>query len=257
MNLIGWFRAFFRFFIFLGTTCAFLTPILTRTFIKGFDLPYSLRMRSQCARLCMRFMGVRVDRNIPPAIEGPCIYVGNHRSYIDPVAVIADIPAMPVAKAEVSSWPLIGFAARATGVMYVKRDNKQSRKNTLEAMADILEDGHQVLIYPEGTTSAEPYTLPMRFGAFKLASDKNIPIVPIAIEYPRREDSWIGNDSFLRHFFHFFSQKRIVLKMEYGQPIYHADFNELVQLTRAWIDGRLSAWSKEKLVNLEAAKSGE
>lgn len=237
--MVTYFRGIGRFFIFLFASLYYLTPILIRAAVRGDDLAYALELRRRWANVCSRLVGVRIDVNEPPEVEGPCLYVGNHRSYFDPVAVLRDVKALPVAKAEVSSWPFIGFAARATGVMYVKRENRDSRKRTVEAIEDTLKDGFSVLIYPEGTTHVEVKTQEFRQGGFRVAAELGVPVVPIAIEYGRVEDAWVGTDTFIPHFLTTFGRRHIYVKMRYGQPIVDTDYERLVKRTQDWIDGEM------------------
>jgi lyso-ornithine lipid O-acyltransferase len=234
-------RGMYRFFIFLIVSLAYLGVILTRAAIKGNDLAHALELRRRWAIRCSRWVGVRIDVNEPPVVEGPCVYMGNHRSYFDPIAVLRDVKALPVAKAEVSGWPFIGFAARSTGVMYVDRENRDSRRATVLAIEETLKKGYSVLIYPEGSTYLGLKSQPFRQGAFRVAAELGAPIVPIAIEYSRPEDAWVGTDFFLSHFLATFGQYRIYVKMRYGQPILDGDPERLLARTQEWIDNEIAA----------------
>jgi lyso-ornithine lipid O-acyltransferase len=234
-------RGIGRFFIFFFVTLAYLTPILVRAAIKGNDLSHALELRRRWANFCCSLVGVRIDVNEPPAMEGPCLYMGNHRSYFDPVAVLRDVKALPVAKAEISGWPFIGFAARSSGVMYVKRENRDSRRATVLAIEETLKDGFSVLVYPEASTHMDATCREFRPGAFRLAAEMGVAIVPIAIEYSRPEDAWVGTDTFIPHFLSVFGQHRIYVKMRYGQPIRDADPERLSARVREWIDDQVAA----------------
>ena len=243
--MITYFRGIARFFIFLFVALYYLIPILIRAAVRGNDLPYALERRRKWAVFCSHLVGVRIDVNEPPEVEGPCLYVGNHRSYFDPVAVLRDVKALPVAKAEVNGWPFIGFAARATGVMFVKRESRDSRKRTVGAIEDTLKEGFSVLIYPEGTTHVEVKTREFRQGGFRVAAEWGVPVVPIAIEYSRVEDAWVGTDTFIPHFIQTFGRRRIYVRMRYGQPIVDADYERLVQRTQEWIDAAIVEMQKD------------
>lgn len=242
--MVIYFRGIVRFFIFLSTSLYYLIPILIRAAIRGDDLAHTLKKRRIWANNCTRLVGVRIEVNTPPEVEGPCVYVSNHRSYFDPVAVLRDVEALPVAKAEVSSWPFIGFAAKATGIMWVKRENRDSRRRTVEAIEETLKEGFSVLIYPEGSTHIELKSHPFRQGAFRVAAELGVPVVPIAIEYSRPEDAWVGTDTFIPHFLSTFGRRRIHVKMQYGQPITGTDFEKLVQQTQDWIDAEVAEMRK-------------
>lgn len=234
-----------RFLIFVILAIYYLTPILVHAAVVKDGLPYALRRRRKWARVCSRLVGVSIDVDDPPTVEGPAVYISNHRSYYDPVAVLRDVEASPVAKAEVGSWFFIGFAARATGVMFVKRENKESRRQTIGAIEETLKRGLSVLIYPEGTTHIDLKSMPFRPGAFRVAAEMGRPVIPIAIEYSRPEDAWVGSDTFIPHFLEIFGQRRVNLKMRYGQPIVDGDFEQLIQRTQEWIDGQIVVMRKE------------
>lgn len=238
-------RGFLRFWIFAFVALFYLIPILVRAAIKGDDLAYALRRRRKWALACSRLVGIRIDVNEPPVVQGPCVYIGNHRSYYDPIAALRDVEALPVAKAEVDGWPFIGFAARSTGVMFVKRENRESRRLTVEAIEETLKGGHSVLVYPEGTTHTDLKSRPFRLGAFRVAAALGVPVIPMAIEYSRPEDAWIGSDTFIPHFLKVFGQRRIYVKMRYGQPFVDDDAERLVQRTQAWIDEEVREMRRE------------
>jgi 1-acyl-sn-glycerol-3-phosphate acyltransferase len=162
--------------------------------------------------------------------------ISNHRSYIDPVITLREAKAFPVAKAEVSKWPLIGWGAKFTGIIFVKRESRDSRRGAIQAIEEALDEQLPVLIYPEGTTTGEPGTLPFKMGAFRVAARKGVPVIPCAIDYPNPRDYWIGDDTFVRHFFETFSRLKTRVVVRYGPPIYGDDPKELAKEARAWID---------------------
>ncbi len=240
----GKLAAVYRGLFMAGCTLWYLVPLLVQSALFGHDMRRALRVRKRWARTVLRHLGVRILREGPlPAPEGPALYVGNHRSYLDPIVVLHDVEALPVAKAEVASWPLIGFAARATGIMYVKRESKRSRFGTLMAIRQTLQEGHSVLLYPEGTTHLDPHTMPFRAGAFRVAAELGVPVVPVAIDYPDPANAWVGDATFLPHFLQAFAKKYLEVRIAYGPPLVHDDARQLVARTREWIDGRLKEWN--------------
>lgn len=213
-----------------------VTPALVKAVFTGIDLPFALRMRRLWARRSLKVLGVKPERQGELPEGGPFLFVGNHRSYLDPIVVLSEIEALPIAKAEVGSWPLIGFGAKATGIMYVKRESKNSRAATLDAMRSTLNDGYSVLVYPEGTTHIEPATRDLKKGAFSVAARAGFMVVPMAIEYGDVQDAWVGSDTFIPHFVRCFGKKNTYVKIAYGVPIASEDPNFLLAETRKWID---------------------
>jgi len=183
-------------------------------------------------------LGVRMHvQGTPP--DFPCVLMANHRSYLDPVVITHDSRVYPVAKAEVAGWPIVGYGVKVSGVLFLKRESAESRRNTLQGIADKLAEGFAVLLFPEGTTHAQASTLAFRSGGFKLAAENGFPVVPVAIEYRNPEDYWIGDDGFLPHFFRRFGEPSLDVFVHYGSAILDSRADVLMSLTKEWIDAEL------------------
>ena len=208
----------------------------------------ALRLRRRWANAILPFLGIELSvYGTPP--EEACILVGNHISYIDPVAVLHDVLAWPVAKAEVSKWPLIGNMAKNTGILFVERENRNSRADTIKAIDAAVKRGLQIMIYPEGTTNAEPKTLPFRRGAFRLAAKEGFAIYPMAITYSRADAAWVGDDTFIPHFLRTFRRKRLGIQLSYGPRLQDPDEISLLGKAQSWIDEELVRLSHSSSVD--------
>lgn len=228
-------RAFLRAIILVGCLVFHIICVVIPAIFRGINQDYALRVAHFWLGWLVRRLGVRLDKHgAPPA--GPHIFVGNHRSYLDGVIAMSEIRSLPVAKAELASWPLVGYGAKLTGIIFVKRESKMSRSATLDAMSEALDKGFSVLVYPEGTTHLLPTTMDFRTGAFNMAVKKGYSIVPMAIDYADLGDAWVGDDTFVPHFFRTFGKKRSYVKIRYGEPITGDKVDELVKQTKDWID---------------------
>ncbi len=132
-----------------------------------------------------RFDFKNVDR-IPD--DGPCILVGNHRSYFDVAAMSLAIaksgrPARFLGKKEVFDAPIVGQLAAAMGGIRV--DRATGSDEPLQAAADALEGGEMVAMMPEGTIPRGPAffepKLRGRWGAARLAQMTGAPVVPVGL----------------------------------------------------------------------------
>ena len=197
-----------------------------------------MRIRRRWARRLLPAVGTQIETegNVP---DFPCLLVGNHRSYLDPIILLRDVDAYPVAKAEVASWPVLGKGARMAGILYVQRENSASRSDILRLIGRRIEAGFQVMIFPEGTTSGLPGTLPFRKGAFQLAARSGFPVVPVALFFADEKDFWIENESFLTHAKRRFLEKTIRVKVIYGPTLQNTDADTLMEEARGWIEGKL------------------
>ena len=162
----------------------------------------------------------------------------NHRTLIDPLVLGAVMHAYPLSKAEVGKYPLLGKAAKYTGIILVNRENKGSRSAALQAIADHLKKEISVLIFPEGTTSDLPTTQPFKPGVFKLAAELKIPVCPIAVIYTDRRHHWT-HGSLLDHFLARFGEKRTDVQVHFGESSVFSDADQARHTTRAWINTQI------------------
>jgi len=120
------------------------------------------------------------SENIPP--EGGFIIVANHSSALDILLIYQIIPRPFhfLAKIEHSRTPLFGVMFGHTHIPLDRNNFIQSAKAMNKASED-LKQGIPIVIFPEGTMNKTPGTLlPFKTGAFKLASESGVPIVPVA-----------------------------------------------------------------------------
>lgn len=139
----------------------------------------------------------KIRGSYPIEINQPCIYIANHKSYLDVIIIASLVPQKIkyLGKKEVFNWPLIGFFAKYSGQIPVQREDRESRNQAYQTMKDAIDDGFSIVLFPEGgwrhkedTKHPNPYGFknnkllnPFRNGAFRLALEKKIPIIPIAL----------------------------------------------------------------------------
>ena len=239
--------AFIRMLLFLIVTMlVYAVLLLTNLFYKGRakKLSRGLVFRRFIIRILHKILGSKIIVYGKEFNQAGLI-VFDHRSYFDPVVILKNILAYPVGKKEVESWPLIGSVCKTTGVIFVKREERISRKDTLLKMKAVLEQGYSILIAPEGTSHAEPTTKYFKPGAFVLAVELAIPVLPIAIDFKNLDDAWIGNDTFVPHFFKCFGKWRTEIKISYLEPILSDNVEELIAETKKVIDVEMLRFRKD------------
>ena len=126
----------------------------------------------------------------PAALGGqPVIFCANHSSYIDIPVMFAAIPGFTniVGKASLGRVPLWGRIFRST-YLTVDRRSAVSRGRSLADCARSLRTGRDLIIFPEGTIGPHPgrQLLPFKDGAFRLAIENQVPIVPVTMPYNHR-----------------------------------------------------------------------
>lgn len=114
----------------------------------------------------------------------PAVFIFNHQSNVDLViaARLLRRDITGVGKREIGDMPIIGRIMEAAGVVLIDRKNTA---NAIEAMTPLVDamrvEGKSVCLSPEGTRAITPKLAPFKKGAFHLAMQAGVPIVPIVI----------------------------------------------------------------------------
>ncbi len=190
----------------------------------------------------LRLIGLRsVMRGRP--VRGRAAQVANHASWLDILVLNARAPVFFVSKSEVAGWPGIGWLARATGTIFIDRDRRQARTQT-ELFESRLLAGHNLLFFPEGTSTDGLRVLPFKttlFAAFltdHLRARLTLQPVSVAYHAPPGEEErfygWWGAMDFGAHLLRVLaapSQGQV--EVMYHPPLVVADFPDRKSLAAA------------------------
>ncbi|HEY2224788.1 1-acylglycerol-3-phosphate O-acyltransferase [Actinomycetospora sp.] len=114
----------------------------------------------------------------------PAVFVFNHQSKLDPIVVMTMLrhDFTGVAKAEAKSMPLFGQLFQLADVAFVERGNIRQAREALRPAVEKVRGGMSLVMAPEGTRSATPRPGPLKKGAFHIAMQAGVPMVPIVLE---------------------------------------------------------------------------
>lgn len=129
--------------------------------------------------------GIRVRVRDRSGIDSdqPCVFVSNHQNLLDILALSAALP-YPfgfVAKAELARVPFLGLAIRNSASVFIDRSDPRSAVSSLKKAGAFIRAGNSVLMFVEGTRSYGRELLPLKKGAFAVAVEAGVPMVPVAI----------------------------------------------------------------------------
>jgi 1-acyl-sn-glycerol-3-phosphate acyltransferase len=204
----------------------------------------ALQLRDFLIRGLNVILGIRtIIYGEKPNIQG--LIVANHRSYFDPIVIVNQIHAFPVGKKEVSSWPMIGYICKISGVLFVDRKCTKSRQETAENIRDVLTKGYSIINFPEGTTDVLPTTVAFNYGSFVMATKIKSAVIPIAIDYKEKTDAFVGDDTFIPHFLKCFGKWTTEIKITFFSPIYSEDATYLLNTSKKMIDEELIRYRKD------------
>ena len=155
--------------------------------------------------------------------RGGAILVFNHSSYMDALVLAAVLPGEPaiVAKRELSTQRVAGPLLRRLGIPFVERYDVSGSLADAEGLIDLARRGRLLVFFPEGTFTRRAGLSGFYMGAFKVAAEAKLPILPGVIRGTRsvlRGDQWFP--------------RRASVSVEIGKPIRPSgtDFASLLQL---------------------------
>ena len=211
ISAAGWVRVILRSAIWVPMALAgLLLLLLVRVFerpVWGQYRPWTPYITQAVCRTTLLILGIRFETKGDLMREKGAV-VANHSTWVDIFTLNARKRIYFVAKSEVASWPFIGWLARATGTVFIRRDARDARKQK-EVFEARLKTGHKLLFFPEGTSTDGLRVLTFKstlFAAFFTPElQKNLWIQPVSVSYtqPTGEEprfyGWWGDMNFTKH----------------------------------------------------------
>lgn len=177
-----------------------------------------------------RLIGLRVRLEGRAVTQRPTIFVANHCSWLDIVALGGALPGCFVAKAEIAGWPGISVIAKLGRTIFVSR-NRQAVAQEQQVLAQRLAARDNIILFPEGTTSDGNRVRPFASAFFTLAFGEAKPWVqPVTIVYNelegqpvRRFDrqvvAWHGDMDLWPHLKQLLQRGGLAATIIFGEPV--------------------------------------
>ena len=170
----------------------------------------------------------------------PALVVSNHCSWLDIPVLGSQGPVSFVAKADIASWPVIGFIAKVTSTIFVSRERRLSTGDTRDHIRMSMERGRTVILFPEGTTSDGNKVLPFKSALFGAVHYAGTPVVPLGLAYTkrgglniarnqRRQIAWYGDMALLPHFWGILTGPPIDVTLALAPPLESGDRKTLAR----------------------------
>ncbi len=155
-----------------------LSPIFPNKKISYFPARWWSRI---CCALCFVKVKIRGTENIDP--KQSYVFISNHQSLFDIFAIYGWLPSIFkwLMKIELRKIPLVGTACELAGHIFIDRSNPIAAQESIKKAEKKLKNGVSVVIFPEGTRTRDGKLGKFKHGAFRIATDLSLPIVPITI----------------------------------------------------------------------------
>ncbi len=239
------FRPYFRLVVY-GLLIALLMPVQAAA--------VGLRARGLAERIprffhgiCLRVLGIHIERRGTLSAARPTLFVSNHSSYLDITVLGALIPGCFVAKTEVARWPIFGLLAKLQRTVFVDR-RRNSTQQQRDSIAGRLAAGDNLILFPEGTSNDGNRTLPFRSALLSVAepahNGSHAPLVvqPVSIAYTlltgmpighslRPLVAWYGDMGLADHLWQFLRLGNLTVVVRLHDPVTIDQFGSRKALT--------------------------
>lgn len=187
MRIIHTFFYWSYFVLFLGISISFYIPIgiLHITGMHTQKKKLVTFLSKNWARMVVWLTGSKVtvegSENFPK--DEPFCVVSNHQGDFDIPTIMSIVPDCIafVAKKELQKIPVLGWWMTSIGVVFLDRSSNRKAVSTFNEAAKKIQEGHPMVIFPEGTRSKGGPVAPFKKGSLKLAVKANALIVPITL----------------------------------------------------------------------------
>jgi lyso-ornithine lipid O-acyltransferase len=167
-----------------------------------------------------RFAGLRIGVEGRPA-RAPVLFVSNHASWLDILALAGLTGTAFVAKSEIAGWPVIGWLAGLNRTIFVERAARGAVHDQADALRRGLASGTPATLFAEGTTGDGRTLLPFRASLFAAVAGSAIPVQPVALVYAEPETvRWPSEEPAGRNAMRLLARPgRIDLAVRFAPPI--------------------------------------
>lgn len=164
--------------------------VLPRLTMRWAVLHWSARQLLRLVRVPLLVQG---SENFPE--NGGCVIVANHASYLDGLILLSILPypVSFVAKAELQDQPFPHWFLKRIHTQFVERFDVQQGRASARRLAKQAHEGVPLMFFAEGTFTRYPGLLPFHMGAFVIAAENDLPVVPITLRGTRsvlRSNDW-------------------------------------------------------------------
>ena len=179
------------------------------------------------SRTLLRVFGMRV-RGVGTPLAGGTMFVANHVSWIDIVALHSQHMMGFIAKAEIRRWPVVGWITSHGETIYLHRGNANSLGDVMGEMSERLRAGRAVAAFPEGGTRDGRELGAFHARIFTAAVDADAAVQPVALCYGERCEAqaivaFAPREHFMGNFIRLLGEPSRPVQVRFLEPILHAE----------------------------------
>ena len=128
-------------------------------------------------------LGIQLVVERSPPIVGPMSLVSTHISWVYIAVMHSTRHCRFVSKDEIARWPVVSTLAKAADTLYITRESRRDAMRVVHQMAECLQGGDVLAIFPEGTTGDGSTLLPFHANLLQAAIAADAPVQPVALQF--------------------------------------------------------------------------
>ncbi len=194
------------------------------------SLPIAIRFTKIFAKMVLFTFNIKVTAKLSPT-DPPALYLSNHLSYLDAIAIFSQIDAVFITSTEIRDTVGLGHICKMANCIFVNRRSIWGLKSEVQTVSSALKAGYNVVLFPEGTTTSGHKIGNFKSSLVEGAVIAHRPVVPVTINYtafngrePLLEDRdyycWYGTMNFIPHIVRLCTIDSMGIELTTSQPLY-------------------------------------
>lgn len=254
----------FKLIVFILSTFSYgICAMLAKFFIRDLHerRRFYTRNITRHTRFVLKMFGGKLDVINPPPLDRRFLFVGNHLGFLDILLLSSFRPCLFITSVEMRDTPFLGQLCEMGGCLYVERRSRAQIENEITEIREALKNNHDVVLYPEGTSTNGEKLLPFKKSLMTSAAGTGVPILPMVLNYTHVNDEpmshkwrdhicWYGDISFVASFFRILSLRSFKARIEFLDEVH-----VLSEEHRRQVASRVQAAIEEKFIPILAPDS--
>lgn len=219
-----------------GVIAATLTLLPVQYIMARFSKRYWWHFAGVWHRSICRIIGLEVQLKGVDRENRATLYAANHISWIDILVLGGHLPnASFVAKSEVAGWGILGTLCALHKTEFVNRSRRTDSARQRDALASRVQEGHSLILFPEGTNTSGVRVAPFKSALFSVAeragsmSEEPLQVQPVTLAYTELNGmplvrsqkpwvAWLGEVELFAHLRQLLNHAKIVATVEFHEP---------------------------------------
>ncbi|MBX2995183.1 MAG: 1-acyl-sn-glycerol-3-phosphate acyltransferase [Bdellovibrionaceae bacterium] len=177
------------------------------------------------------FLNVQVVTTHAPPRDQNFLFISNHLGILDIVVLASITPTLFITSVEMKNTPGLGLLCEMGGCLFVERRDRSNIHKEIDQIRIALQQGVNVTLYPEGTSTNGERVLPFKKSLLTAAAGTGVPVLPLVVNYTKVDGApttalnrdqvcWYGDQSFPPVFWRLLTNRSVVAEVEFFDEVH-------------------------------------